>query len=184
MIADGRIASIAGLAFLGLAVAVFWASVPATPVAGAHPLWVELKWPFPIDQWGIGKAFHCGAKDCGRDVDVYLRAKIGFCNCATGIADDEELERVADFDLFGARPRAIAPGRMISVQKMAGRSRVYVLSESATEEKPALTIALNHKCDAVVATVVAGGNPIESESVALEFLSSDTIMRWLRAVLG
>src|SRR3954453_1111907 len=154
MIAHGRIHSFARRAFLGgLAVAIVSASGPATPAPGARPLWAELKWPFPIDQWGIGKAFRCGAKDCGHDVAVYLRAKIGFCNCATGIADDEELERVADFDLFGDRPRAITPGRSISVRKMAGRSRVYSLSGPASGEKAVLAIGLNHKCDAVVATV-------------------------------
>ena len=59
------------------------------------------------DQWGKGKAFHCKAADCGTEVSLYVRAKIGFCNCTTGVADDEELERLSDFDLMGsgtARP--------------------------------------------------------------------------------
>jgi hypothetical protein len=183
MVAHGRIRSFSWLAFLGVLVAVL-ASGPATPVASASPLWAELKWPFPIDQWGIGKAFRCGAKDCGRDVEVYLRAKVGFCNCATGIADDEELDRIADFDLFGDRARAIAPGRAISVRQMAGRSRVYALAGPVSEEKTVLAIALNNKCDAVVATVVVDrGNPADLEAAALAFLDSDAVAQWLRSVL-
>ena len=38
------------------------------------PMWSEEKWPFPIDQWGTGKAFRCRSADCGTDIDVYLRA--------------------------------------------------------------------------------------------------------------
>ncbi len=25
--------------------------------------WVEVAWPFPLDQWGTGRAFRCGAAD-------------------------------------------------------------------------------------------------------------------------
>ena len=55
-----------------------------------HPVWSEVQWPFLRDQWGEGKAFQCKAVDCGTEVKLYLRAKIGFCNCATGVVDDEE----------------------------------------------------------------------------------------------
>ena len=45
------------------------------------------------------------------EVDLYLRAKIGFCNCASAI-DDEEVDRVADFDLIGgAHARSTPAGR-------------------------------------------------------------------------
>ena len=46
----------------------------------ARQAWTEIDWPFLLDQWGTGKAFRCRALDCGSDVEVYLRAKIGFCN--------------------------------------------------------------------------------------------------------
>src|SRR5580704_17376624 len=61
-----------------------------------RPVWTEAAWPFPVDQWGGGWAFQCKAADCGIDVKLYLRPKIGFCNCQTGVADDEELDRVGD----------------------------------------------------------------------------------------
>jgi hypothetical protein len=140
---------------------------------------------FPVDQWGAGKAFHCAARDCGTDVDVYLRAKIGFCNCQTGVADDQELERVADFDLFGDRPVALAPGHPIEVRWMKGRSRPYRQSPATAGERSTLTIAFNDRCDVIVATVVAGHHlPAEVESVTLEFLNGDTVIRWAETALG
>src|SRR4051812_48767375 len=58
-------------------------------VSTPKPVWSEAPWPFPIDEWGQGKAFACTAADCGVETDLYIRAKIGFCNCATGVSDDE-----------------------------------------------------------------------------------------------
>ena len=54
------------------------------------------------------------AADCGTEVNIYIRAKIGFCNCTTGVADDEELDRISDFDLFGNE---------LAARRRAGRSR-------------------------------------------------------------
>jgi hypothetical protein len=53
-------------------------SVPAPPPAELQPAWTEFKWPFPVDQWGIGRAFVCKPAECGVEVNVYLRPKIGF----------------------------------------------------------------------------------------------------------
>ncbi len=64
-----------------------------------HPHWTEVSWPFPIDQWGTGRAFQCAADACGVVVNLYLRPKIGFCNCAKGVYDDAELDRVSDVDV-------------------------------------------------------------------------------------
>ena len=87
------------------------AFTPARCRAGAprRPVWTEVHWPFPDDEWGKGKAFRCTAADCGTEVNVYVRAKIGFCNCTTGVADDEELDRAPDFKLIGDRPSVLAP---------------------------------------------------------------------------
>jgi hypothetical protein len=75
---------------------------------GNRPVWTEAAWPFPIDQWGEGCAFQCKATDCRTDVNLYLRPKIGFCNCQTG--EDEELDRVSDVDLVGSKGSALGPG--------------------------------------------------------------------------
>src|SRR6478609_3108339 len=99
------ILAIAAFALGGLA--GFYALLADRPlergaIAGAvHPVWSEMQWPFPIDQWGKGKAYRCKAADCGTEMTVYLRAKIGFCNCTTGVSDDDELDRISDFDLLG-----------------------------------------------------------------------------------
>ncbi len=34
---------------------------------------------------------------------LYVRPKIGFCNCDSGVADDDEVDRVADLDLMSER---------------------------------------------------------------------------------
>jgi len=166
--------------------AVYFGLTPSASVtAEVHPVWTEVKWPFPIDQWGTGKAFHCDASDCGTEADVYLRPKIGFCNCKTGVADDQELERVADLDLFGEQRTAVAPGRPIAVRWMKGRSRAYSFSGFLTKGASTLTIAFNDRCDVIVATVVAGDNhPAKLEPIALEFLNGDTVVRWAEAALG
>ena len=84
-----------------------------------HPLWTEAEWPFPIDEWGKGRAFRCAAADCGVEVNVYVRPKIGFCNCTTGVADDEELDRIADLRFIGERRMAAPAGNAITVGSIA-----------------------------------------------------------------
>jgi hypothetical protein len=173
--------STVALVLLGLAACLTLKSSASVPGA-VHPVWSETKWTFPIDQWGSGKAFHCDAAACGTNVDVFLRAKIGFCKCTTGVADDAELERVADFELFGDKPTALAPGHSIRVRWMKGRSRPYSFPGRATST---LTIAFNDRCDAIVATAIAGHNrPAELEPVVLEFLNGPTVIRWAELTLG
>ena len=104
-------------------------------------------WPFPIDQWGQGWAYRCKAADCGTEVDLYLRPKIGFCNCQTGVADDAELDRVGDVELFGGESSALGPGRPITVHGMKGRSRGYAVG--APPARSVLSFAFNNRCDVV-----------------------------------
>jgi hypothetical protein len=146
------------------------------------PVWTEGTWPFPIDQWGQGWAFQCKAADCGIDVNLYLRPKLGFCNCQTGVADDEELDRVSDVDLVGDERSALGPGRPITVHGMKGRSRGYTIA--APSAKSVLSLAFNNRCDVIVATVVAGADPVAQEQAVLEFLNGDWVLRWAEAILG
>src|SRR6478735_4598474 len=129
------IAAIAGFGLGGL-VALAWYQWPSHLRDGEvetprRPVWTEAQWPFPVDEWGKGKAFRCAAADCGAEVNVYIRAKIGFCNCTTGVSDDEELDRISDFDLFGNRLAAQGPGRPIAVAWMKGRSRAFTIGGDA-----------------------------------------------------
>jgi hypothetical protein len=145
-------------------------------------VWTETTWPFPVDQWGQGWAYQCKASDCGTEVNLYLRPKIGFCNCQTGVADDAELDRVGDADLVGGASAALGPGRPITVHGMKGRSRGYTVGASSA--KSVLSLAFNNRCDVVVATVVAGNAPVAQQPAVLEFLNGDLIGRWAEAVLG
>jgi hypothetical protein len=156
------------------------------PAARTNPVWSEVRWPFPIDQWGKGKAFQCKAADCGTEVTLYLRAKIGFCNCTTGVADDEELERLSDFDLMGkGTVTALGNGRPITVAWMKGRSRSYAIAGASPAETSALSIAFNDRCDAIVATVALGRKrPDAVEPDVMAFLNGNTVMRWAEITLG
>ena len=150
--------------------------------SGDRPVWSEAQWPFPTDEWGGGWAFQCKAADCGIDVKLYLRPKIGFCNCQTGAADDEELDRVSDLDLIGSERSALGPGRPITVHWMKGRSRGYKVG--APSAKPVLSLAFNSRCDVIVATVLVGDEPVAQEQAVLEFLNGDLVRQRAEAVLG
>jgi hypothetical protein len=170
----------------GALIAAEWlaanADVAATTV---RPVWTEVQWPFPIDQWGKGKAFRCRAADCGTEVKLYLRAKIGFCNCTTGVADDEELERLSDLDLIGNKFAARNGGTPVAVAWMNGRSRSYTLVGSNLRHQSAILVAFNDRCDAIVTTVVLGHNrPAEIEPRVIAFLNSKTVLNWAEAILG
>ena len=165
--------------------AIFLAAKPADTYrmsSRGQPVWTAAAWPFPIDQWGQGWAYQCKAADCGIDINLYLRPKIGFCNCQTGVADDEELDRVSDVDLIGSEESALGPGRPITVHGMKGRSRGYAVG--AASSKSVLSLAFNNRCDVVVATVVAGDEPVAQEQAVLEFLNGDLVLHWAETVLG
>ena len=150
-----------------------------------HPAWSEMQWPFPMDQWGKGKAFRCKAADCGTEVTVYVRAKIGFCNCATGVSDDEELDRISDYDLLGSNPVAFEPGRPITIGWMQGRSRAFRVGGAQAAGPSALSIGFNDRCDAIVATAVLGREQTAAiEPAVMEFLNSKTVLQWVGVALG
>jgi hypothetical protein len=150
-----------------------------------RPVWTEVKWPFPMDQWGKGKAFQCKPADCGTEIKLYLRAKLGSCNCTTGIADDAELDRMSDFDLVGGEVSPLGAGRPIAIAWMKGRSRAYTLTARAPPGKTALSVAFNDRCDLVVATVVLQHDrPATIEPSVIDFLNGSTVLRWAEVTLG
>jgi len=149
-----------------------------------HPHWIEVQWPFPVDQWGSGRAFRCAADACGVTINLYLRPKIGFCNCAKGVYDDAELDRVDDVALIGPQYAGIGDGREVTVGWMQGRSRAFTVSGPYQAPGAAAVIAFNDKCDVVVATVTSDADLSHGAHQALEFLNSDLVLRWARAELG
>jgi len=168
-----------------LAAASAWFSLPQRAAATApRPAWTEVAWPFAIDQWGKGKAFRCNAVDCGAEVKIYLRAKLGLCNCTAGVADDDDVDRMGDLDLLGeASP--LGASRPLSIARMNGRSRAYTLNARHAPGKTAISVVFNDRCDMIVATAVLGGDrPAVTEPDVIAFLNGDTVMRWAEVALG
>ena len=188
-----RTTVIAAAVGLGLGALVGASAFFAWPLLGrggvasppSHPKWAEVQWPHPTDEWGKGKAFRCDAADCGVEVNLYIRAKIGFCNCKTGVSDDDELDRLSDFRLMGETPSVLGPGHPINVAWMKGRSRAYAITDPYRGRNSALAVAFNDRCDAVVATaVVAQDRPAAIEPSVIAFLNSETIVHWAEVTLG
>jgi hypothetical protein len=145
--------------------------------------WQEIAWPFPRDGWPAGRAFHCGAAACGGDVEVYVRPKKGFCNCDSGVADDDEVDRVADLDLMSERFVAREPGHVIRVADMPGRVRAYDLDMQDGSRRAAVGIAVSRRCDLLVAVVQGKGAAAGAQRAALEYLGSPEMTRWMTAAM-
>jgi hypothetical protein len=153
--------------------------------ASQRAVWSEVKWPFLLDEWGIGRAFRCDPADCGTGIDLYLRAKVGFCNCATGVSDNADLDRVSDLELFSDAFVGLTDGRAVSVGRMQGRSRLYHVAIPYAPARDMLAIGFNDQCDVAVATVLADGDRLaQAEGLALDFLRADLVQRWAQAELG
>ena len=130
-------------------------------VAGRRSDWQEIAWPFPRDGWPAGKAFRCGAAACGGEVELYVRPKMGFCNCDRGVADDDEVDRVADLDLMSERFAPLAPGDVVGIADMPGRIRAYDLKMSDGSRHTAFGIAVARRCDLLVAVAHGKGDAPE-----------------------
>jgi hypothetical protein len=186
-----RIATVATAFGFGAVVALLFHFAPglsnAVPVTATtiHPAWIETKWPFLMDEWGTGKAFQCKAADCGVELNLYIRSKIGFCSATTGVADDNELARLSDFDFMDGDVVALGDGREINVAQMKGRMRAYTFAGRDRLRTSAITVAFNSNSDALVATVVLNNaQPTVVEPAVIEFLSGKTIQRWVMLTLG
>ncbi|UFW40730.1 hypothetical protein [Bradyrhizobium sp. WSM471] len=183
----GKFVAIGAVAALLCAAAAVWilrSGEPARATAASgevRPVWTEIDWPFGADPWGKGKAFRCKAGDCGGEVQLYVRAKLGFCNCATGVADDGDLEQMGDLPLIG-KATPMGAGREIVVGPMRGRSRAYRIEGNP---KAALSLAFNQRCDMVAATaLLAPGATASLEPAVLSFLNSDSMLKWAEIALG
>src|SRR5450432_2194933 len=141
--------------------------------------WHEIAWPFPRDGWPAGRAFRCANELCGEDIEVYVRPKAGFCNCDSGVADDDEVDRVADLDLISERFVPTEAGRVIQIAGMKGRIRSYDLNMADGSRHAAVGIAVSRRCDVLVAVAQGRGTIAVVQPVALEFLASSDMTRWM-----
>jgi hypothetical protein len=176
-------ATMIGIACFG-GVAVFGLRAPAAQPSNLHPDFAEMKWPFLVDQWGVGKAFVCQPANCGARIEIYVRPKIGFCNCSTGVSDEAELERVADTDLLSPKVKPVGGGQPVKIGWMKGLRRSYVTSDDEGDER-VLSVGYNDECDVVVAVARLGGaDPAVIEPAILAFLSSNPMVLWAKKELG
>jgi hypothetical protein len=174
------------LALSGVATGIcILASIAAYQVA--HPAaggWQEIAWPFPRDGWPAGRAYHCNAASCGDEIDLYVRPKIGFCNCDSGVADDDEVDRVADLDMVSDRFVPLAAGKVVHVADMAGRARDYDLLMPDGSTRIAIGIAASRRCDLMVAVALGKAKSSTLQPQALAFLASDAMANWMNAALA
>jgi hypothetical protein len=179
------LAIVAAFAFGGLVSAYALLAPKTDNAASRYPAWHEVKWPFAMDQWGKGAAFHCGPADCGTDIELYLRAKIGFCRCGTGLQDDADLDRVSDLDLFGGALYAQASGQPVQAGRMNGRSRPFAIRDGAQRDATMISIGVHDNCDALVASaVIRRGALATAEPAIRQFLNSKIFADWAAATLG
>jgi hypothetical protein len=145
--------------------------------------WQEIAWPFARDGWPAGRAFRCGAAACGGEVELYLRPKFGFCNCDRGVADDDEVDRVADLDLLSERFAPIAPGDVVRIADMPGRIRAYDLKMSDGSRRAAIGVAVSRRCDLLVAVAHGKADAPGMRRAALDFLATREMTRWAVAAM-
>jgi hypothetical protein len=158
-------------------------ALPPPPQTKLEPVWSDAGWPFPQDQWNTGRAFVCQPADCGVRVEVFLRPKIGFCNCSTGVSDDAELQRVSDTALLAREAVPLGGGRPIKVAWMDGRSRAYRSADGSVGNL--LSVAFNDECDAVVAVArLENGDPAAIEPAVLKLLNTRSVVLWTKKELG
>src|SRR5258705_9012839 len=146
--------------------------------------WREIPWPFPRDGWPPGRAFRCDVSSCGDEVEMYVRPKIGFCNCDRGVADDDEVDRVADLDLLSERFVPKEAGRVIHVAGMVGRARSYDLRMSDGSPRTAIGIAVSRRCDLLVAVAQGNSEAVKVQHAAMAFLESAEAKRWMISALN
>lgn len=154
-------------------------AVAGYELAPPRSAWHEIAWPFPRDGWPAGRAFRCGAAECGADVEVYLRPKLGFCNCDSGVADDDEVDRVSDVDMISPRFVPLKAGDVMRVADMPGRIRAYDLDGNRT----AIGIAVSHRCDLMAVAAQGRGDAAQVQRATSKFLEAREIRTWMIAAM-
>jgi hypothetical protein len=151
--------------------------------APRNEAWQEIAWPFPRDGWPAGRAFRCNGVAC-YGIEVYVRPKLGFCNCDRGVTDDDEVDRVADLDLISERFVPRASGELVDIADMPGRIRAYALDMTDGSQRAAIGLAVSRRCDLLVVAAQGQGDATAVQRAALDFLASAETRRWLTAAMN
>ena len=96
-----------------------------------------------------------------------------------------EIERVGDLDLIGPDYKALGSGHPVSAGMVSGRARLFAVERPLQSARPVLSIALAHKCDAIVVTMITEPEAQGAmEAQALDFLRSAAVQHWVEAQGG
>jgi len=141
------------------------------------PGWHATAWPFLRDGFPPGRAWRNG------DLTVYVRPKLGFCgNCDTGVVDDSEVDQVTDVDLLDEKFTPVGTGSRIRITDLFGRARLYNIS-TRDGTRTVEGIAVNYKCDLIVALAVGKVDDPGVRKEVHEFIESNTVQVWLNRQL-
>jgi hypothetical protein len=126
--------------------------------------WTEVSWPFLLDQWGTGQAFRCEHEGCGAEARLFVRMKRGFCNCFKGVADDDEVDRLTDFEFLGGPSQPLGPGRPVKFADMGGRMRAFAVDSAEVPYRHAVSLVVSRDCDALVATFISDREAVSPDA--------------------
>ena len=107
-----------------------------------------------------------------------IRGKSGFCNCHNGIADDDEIDRLTDFEFLGGPVKPDGAGRPVALAGGVGRLRAFVVQTPGGRARHAVAVALARDCAAVVATLVSDVPLAGQESALLASIGPQMIAAW------
>jgi hypothetical protein len=78
----------------------------------------------------------------------------------------------------------LEPGRAVRIADMPGRLRNYDLKMSDGSQHGAVGIAVSRRCNLLVAVAQGKGAAAGVQRVALDFLASDDMARWMMPAMG
>ncbi len=169
-------AAVCGIASGGLVVKHFGLGTD-TNTAG-NVKWRDTPWAFACDDWPVGRGFECEAAECGTKISVYVRMKKGVSKCDSGVADDDELDRVGDVHLVSRDFKAIGAGEFRSIANTPGRIRLYRAGDAYV-----MSLASSKNCDAFVTTALAKEPLTAKAAEALtQFTNEAEFVKWVEGL--
>ena len=98
------------------------------------------------------------------------------------MVEDSEVDQVTDVDLLDEKFTPVGAGSRIRITDLFGRSRLYnIATKDGT--RTAWAIAVNYKCDLIVALAVGRLDDPAMQKDVRAFLESDTVQVYVNAAL-
>jgi hypothetical protein len=172
---------VAAIGAASAAAALFGGRAPGSPL---NSVFTSTKWPFLLDQWGIGEAFVCRPVDCGvnrstsgrRSASAIARMAYMTTTSWSGLAIP---------NLWSGDIQPLDESHPITVGWTHWRSRIYFATDDEGREQWLISVAFHDGCDAVVALAAVGqGDPTALEPSVIAFLKNRLLVRWVKKELG